>query len=507
MNSFKLVKEMVLALERNKSEMLKDWLYKQSKSQLGRLYKEILAGKVKNDNEAAVQLGYKSEQDAAYRKLKTTFKDKLEDLFLYVELKTPKGKMREDYVRSNLNKQVAAWQNMSIAGANNVFADKGEALYKKAKEYGSTRMSQLILDYLIGLGEIIGDKQKYKYYNEEKERVEKTLAVERLGGQYFSKFQKAYKNTKASKVYLFDEFEKDYERFLAKTENLNSPLVIFYQFLLKIQLYSISNSHKIVFETAKEGAAYFAELSIIYVGLAKFFNHYLIEGYAKIKDYEKVEYYALENLDLLQEGQNSWFKTYELYTFATLHLGHHEKAAELLQFIKSHELYENQQPMLRDNLGFMDAHLFLLHELGKFKPTSKEYQDYYAKPFRVQHFMNDLEVADADKQGLVVVHILMEISFKLIRKEEKGFLERVEAIDKFFQRNTELEGHERVLAFFRLVQLGIKHNWRKEIIHKYSAPYYDVFDTIDNNFSNQCFDMEFVLYPTYFDFLCEKLAK
>ena len=63
--------------------------------------------------------------------------------------------MREDYVRSNLNKQIAAWQNMFLAGANNAYTSRGEALYEKAKEYGFARMSQSILDSLTMLGSIL----------------------------------------------------------------------------------------------------------------------------------------------------------------------------------------------------------------------------------------------------------------------------------------------------------------------------------------------------------------
>ena len=198
---------------------------------------------------------------------------------------------------------------------------------------------------------------------------------------------------KASKVYLFDEFEKDYQNFMAESEGLDSPFIVYYRFLLKIYLYSVNNSHKTVFGTAKEGAAYFAKLPIVYVNKVKSLNFYLMEGYAKIKNYEQVEFYTQQNIELAQEGSSAWFKTYETYTFATLHLGHYDKAAELLQFIKSHELYENQQPMLRDNLGFIDAHLFLLYELGKYTPKTKEYKDYYSQPFNPTPFVSNLEVA------------------------------------------------------------------------------------------------------------------
>jgi hypothetical protein len=263
----------------------------------------------------------------------------------------------------------------------------------------------------------------------------------------------------------------------------------------------------IVFETAKEAAAYFEELPVVYVNMVKFFNHYLIEGYAKIQDYRQVEYYAQQNIDLLQEGQNSWFKTYEMFAFATLRLGHYEKAAELLQFLKSHELYENQQPILRDNIEFMEAHLFFLFEVQVFKPKCKTFQTYFAKPLRMQHFVNDLEVAAADRQGLAIVHILMEVAVKLIRGEEKNFLERIEAVEKFFQRNTELEGHERLLAFFRLLQLGIKHHWDRKKIDKEGQESFELLASQESVLANQRFDLEYIPYITFFDLIYNNVRK
>ncbi len=45
------------------------------------------------------------------------------------------------------------------------------------------------------------------------------------------------------------------------------------------------------------------------------------------------------------------------------------------------------------------------------------------------------------------------------------------------------------------------------MIDKYSAPYYEVFDTVDNSLSNQRFDMGFIPYPVYYDYLYEQLGK
>ena len=70
MNNFLIIKEMALALDRNKSDKYTDFLHKQKTTTLGDFHRMILKASVKNDQEAMSRLGYKEGQEAAYRKLK-----------------------------------------------------------------------------------------------------------------------------------------------------------------------------------------------------------------------------------------------------------------------------------------------------------------------------------------------------------------------------------------------------------------------------------------------------
>lgn len=505
MNSIQLIKEMVFSLERNKSEMIRDWLMKQNKTQMGRLYKAILKGGIKSDADAAAILGYNSEKEASYRKFKASFKDRLEELFLFVDIKISKEKPREAQLIANLNKQYAAWQNMALAGANNALAARGEELYAEAKRYSLIKNARMIITSLLSVPIIRSDNEKFNYYNNELIWLERIVELEALGSSIFIKMQRLFQNTKASKLSFFQEFEKDYTDFIAKTEGFNSPLINLFRYLLKICLYSINNSHAVVFETAKEGYEYFDKQEVLFTDLIKALNLYLIEGYAKQKNFELMEHHALINLDIVEEGRNPWFKTLEIYAFCSLNLGQYEKAALLIEQTYNHELYENQNALLRDTFTFLEAHLYLLYALGAFQPQKPSIKEHYSKPFRFSRFVNNLEIAGADKQGLLVVQTLLEISFQLIRGDNDDLIDRLDAIEKFFQRNTELEGHERVLAFYRLLRLGIKHNWQPSLIQQDAQPYYDILENIDSSLANQRFDMEFIPYLDYFALLLQKM--
>jgi hypothetical protein len=171
--------------------------------------------------------------------------------------------------------------------------------------------------------------------------------------------------------------------------------------------------------------------------------------------------------------------------------------------------------MLRDNLRFIEAHLYLQYELGEYKPKRKEFQAHYSQKFKFINLTGDLEVSSTDRQGLGIVELLLDIVFDLLRENKnekvsslkKEVIERLDAIEKYFQRHTDLEGYERLIAYYRLIRLGIKHNWKSASIEKEAPPFYEVLDGEYEIFSSQRFDVEYLPYKDQFGGIVKSLAK
>jgi hypothetical protein len=497
------MKEMAFILDKNPSAVYKDWLMSQNKTKMGQLYKGILKNKWNDDDDAAAKdLDYKSSQDAGYRKLKSLLVEKLYELFLYIKIPSKNlGKESELEFRLKLQNKMVAWQNLSLMGANRAFGERAEELYREAKTYQITRIQQTILYQLIGIKTIFDNKEKFDFYQKEIKYIERCMELEHLGKKHLSNISQQFSNTKASKPHLFEAAEKDYQHFLQEAEGYNSPLIIAYHYLLKIYVYSIVNKHHIVFETAKAAYDYFNNEKIIRTETIKTFNYYLIQGYTKQKNYALAKYHSEENLRYVEESSNAWFKSMELYAFAALHLGEYEDAALLWHKATNHSVYSNISPLSHDTFSFIFAHLHFLKEIGIFEPQDKALKAIFDKPLKFQKFVNDLEIGTLDKKGLAIVQILLEVAFLLVRKNDDGIFERMEAVEKYFQRHSEVEGHERILAFFNLIKLGIKHYWKRELIETEGKPHFEILATTDNSLANQRIDMEFIPYDHYIDLL------
>lgn len=503
MNSLPIIHEMGLALERHTSDQYKVWKSnaKLKATSIGQLYKLIMTGKYKKDEDLAKAMGYDSA-NSTYRAIKSELKKELENLFLYVKVKTPKGKPKDHHVKLQFNKEFAGWLNMNLCGAGNAFADRGESLYMEAKRNDFTTEASMILTRIMATNVIFTNKEKYEKYKNEKIGLSKELSILDLGVKYFSKIQNLYANTKATKTYLYSEIEKDYLHFLSEAEGVSTPTIDKYRFLLKIYLHSSINAHNVVFETAKAAIKHYEQFENICVDATKSFNYYLMEGYAKHKDYDMMKCYAEENLELLEEGSLVWFKTIEIYAFCCLHLRQYAKAAELLLLATAHPLYDTINAIARDVFRFIEAHLHLLKEARVFVPAPKsDIGAAFLVDFKFARFASDLEIT-GDKQGLTIVEILLEIGFSIVRKKSEQLIDRMEAIEKFFQRHTDEEGHERILAFLQLLKLGFKHNWKKsDIPAEALQPHYEALAASGIDFSNQRLDMEFIDYLNFFELL------
>ena len=241
----------------------------------------------------------------------------------------------------------------------------------------------------------------------------------------------------------------------------------------------------------------------------KSFYFYLIIVYGYRKEYTKAIAYGTKNLEWLDEGTPAWLKTLELLTYAALRSGQYDAAITHYLQATKHGLYEqNSTLMMRDVFKVYFAQISLMHEGGRYVP-SKEYSDLFKDKFRLGNFMNDLEITEKDKSGLNVCVLFVDIAFKLIRGNADQITERFEAIQKYLQRYAEEEGKGRVYSYAKLIEGGIKYNWKVKNLRNeafFKAPLYHL-ETTDVDILNMRFELEVLPYEELWEFILERLPQ
>ena len=500
------LKELVILLERHKSEELEIWKSNNRKSNQGLLYQYYLKHPKVSDKDACDYVYGKVTDSGKFRKLKSDLRDNLENLALFMKIK-PKMNKDATHELALINKEFAILQNLAMASANLSLIDKGERLFEKViRVGGATLMAKTTIKVLIGAKDIKTNKEKYVYYMQKSEELGKLLKLEEKAAIHYSTIQTWASRTKASLKHRVPEIEAILTDFRKEKENLNSVVLDFYDLMLELCVYSAANNHTKVFEQAQKGVTYFNELPFFHKDYVKSFHFYLIVGHGYRKEYAEAASYGALNLEWIEEGTPSWLKTLELLTYAALRSTAYEAAVKHYLHATKHELYEsNSTPMMRDMFKVYFAQISLMQEGGRYVP-SKEYADLFKNKFRLGNFKNDLEITEKDKSGLNVSVLFVDIAFELIRGNADQISERFEAIQKYLQRYAEEEGSGRVYSYAKLLELGIKYDWRvKKLKGEEFEPPLHHLQTTQVDILNMRFEIEVLPYEEIWEFLLERI--
>ncbi len=124
----------------------------------------------------------------------------------------------------------------------------------------------------------------------------------------------------------------------------------------------------------------------------------------------------------------------------------------------------------------------------------------------IGNFKNDLEITEKDKSGLNVSVLFVDIAFELIRGNADQISERFEAIQKYLQRYAEEEGSGRVYSYAKLLELGIKYDWRvKKLKGEEFVPPLHHLQTTQVDILNMRFEIEVLPYEEIWEFLLERI--
>ncbi len=500
------LKELVILLERHKSEELDIWKKNNRNTNQGSLYQYYLKHPKVSDKEASEYIYGKTIDSGKFRKLKSDLRDNLEDLALFMKIK---AKMSKDATHELclINKEFAILQNLAMLSANLSLIDKSERLLERAvKVGGATLIAKTTSKILIGAKDIKTNKEKYAYYSQKSEELSRLLKLEEKVAILYSMIQTWTAQTKASLKHRVPEIEAMLKDFRAEKENLSSVPLDFYDIMLELCVYSAGNQHTKVFEQAQKGVAYFNGLSFFHKNYIKSFHFYLIVGHGYRKEYSEAAAYGKTNLEWIEEGMPSWFKTLELLTYAALRSAEYEAAVTHYMHATKHELFEqNSTPMMRDTFKVYFAQISLMHEGGRYAP-SETYAALFKTKFKLSHFKNDLEISEKDKSGLNISVLFVDIAFELIRGNANQITERFETIQKYLQRYAEEEGKGRVYSYAKLLELGIKYDWRVKKLQgeEFEPPLYHL-QTTQVDILNMRFEIEVLPYEEIWEFLMERI--
>lgn len=181
-SSFEILDDMIYVLSKNKIKNINiigqaASSHRAKSSKMEQLYEGIHNGKFKNDEDAALALGYDSAKNTAYIKLKHELKKRLLNTLLFIDTEQPFFTDLEK-ARYNAKREWACIDVLWLRGASKSAVFLAEELFQYALYYEITFVALDIAKKLLSHYSLHGDKKKYNYYHEQCNLLQKTYQAE-----------------------------------------------------------------------------------------------------------------------------------------------------------------------------------------------------------------------------------------------------------------------------------------------------------------------------------------
>jgi hypothetical protein len=467
----------------------------ESKSRQTKLYRLIKKGKINSDDDAARLLFGKdaTKQDAKYRTFKSDFKKRLFNTLLFIDTE------HEDFDDYNkivyeANKEWIVIRSLERYGMLDIATPLAETLLAMVIKYEYTQLAVQILETVKYGVAMQGDKKAYEEYNELSNYQTILWLNEQKAKHYHNLLRLEYVNNKAYKPHIAATAKSYFEELEPLMEKDKSTAFHIQARTVELYLYSATNNYERLLEASESAVTFFRSKHFELRGAIHFFLQQKMAALLMLRRYTEAESAINESLKLRIKGSFNWFVAQSSRVVVYF---------KMRRYTEGYAIYKEVTAMPELNYTMLDAgreiwHLFdayfhLLFFLGLAPdlPLGKGNQ-----AFKFSKFLNNVPIFSNDKKGMNLALVILEICFMITLKQHDALIDRVEAFQKYFTRNTQKDDPSYRFHQFGNMLLEIpKAGFNRAILERNTAGLLKDLESVpyafeDANYWNEIIELE-----------------
>ena len=463
------------------------------------LYKKILNGDIKSDQEAAEYFFNSSTNTSKYKNLKHYLKEKLlRTIFFF---KPPKH--YGDYNKAYLYccKNFFAAKILMNLGARYTGIDLCEKVFSKAMKVELTEFILAASRYLrIHYGTIVGEIEKYKVFDQHFQNFQEAAKAETLAESLYIKLMIPYATSQSIKTETHENATNFYKQLKPFMGKIASPLLHFYGNYIKIQGALVINDYPKVIEYCKEGIQFFEQKDYSYITPLRVFYHNLLIGYTQLNDFKNGQQAALEASKLISAGTYSWYLQYELLLILSLRSLEYEEAIKILNLVFNNPKFSNQPTAIKERWHINAAYVQFLISIGKIDSSNLK-----VGKFRLGKFLNSLPTYSKDKRGFNIPILIIQILFMITQDKYDEAIDRIEAIKKYSSRYIRKGENIRSHYFLNMLLQVPLCNFHKAAVLRKTEKWYKELKNNPIEIANQPHEIEIIPYEELWEYIIHSL--
>lgn len=495
-----VMKELTAIVSRSKIRKVELLHDEESDSMLLRLYNGLVEDAFGSDEEAKVFL-YGDSKAPAYRKLKSSLKERLYNHLFFLDTKQPSYNDRQRAYYEGFRYWAAA-KILLGKNARKAGIELAEKLFKEARAYEFTELALDISHTLrLHYGSRMGDAKRFAEYNALYHHYEQLYRLENAAEEYHTRIMLDFVQSKSAKEEKSAQALEFFTLLHPHLAEHDSYLLHFYAYLIEMAIYTAINdyrgalavSHRMV--TFFEAKPYTASTPL-QVGYYQQFVCYL-----QLQDFAGGGLAAKRCKELVVEGSFNWFKYQELYVLLCFRNGAYQVGLDTLFSVKAHPRFSFLDSHSQEYWRLIEAYFYHLY-------LNQEVDWPEAEAFRIGKFLNETPIYLKDKAGIHIPILIVQIAILLGQGQFAKVTERIGAIEKYCTRHLKKqEATLRSYYFIRILLLIPDAGFHREAVVRKAESLWQKLQALPLADAGQSFQVELIPYETLWGMMRDVLPR
>lgn len=454
----KNLKELVQVVSQNKVKRIELLnLRKHQTSKVNALYYLISDGAALSDDEAYETLYPTSKSRSAYNNLKSALRDKLINTLFFID--TSKGNYSDRQTAYfEAHKEYAAAQILLAKNAHNAAIDVLTKLLKKSNSFDFTELSWMTARMLrMEYSTRFGDQEKFDHFNEVVKKTAGDIELENKAEFCYGSLILNFVKNKSPKPELAKQAEQYVAELSPYLRYCKAYKYHFFTALIELFQYTCLNHYTKVIPICDRYLKFFQSKSYLAATPIQLLYQHKLVAYLQLGEYELADEVASLGQSLTEEGTFNWFNSLEYIFLLNMHTMRFDEAYNVFCQAVEHKRFKTLPSYIQELWDIYRAYLHLLVDakMLKVKDNDRKFTS-----FRINKFLNDLNVYNKDKQGMNVAVLIVQILFYIQKERHDDCIDRIETTDKYINRYALEANASRSYHFIQLLLATAKASFQ-----------------------------------------------
>ena len=433
-----------------KIEIFDDHSLKHKNSKFNEFYEALMAGKFKNDRDAATFLYSCSPTDDKYRQLKSRFRKRLLNTLFFLDVNLP-STSNYDRAYYSVNKD---WTLVKILLSNNA----NHTAAALARQILTIALKFKFADVIVNCSRILrryvaelGDEKNYEQYDEYSKIYQKVLDAEIQSEELFQRVIMNYLKPLSKTQELQQKIDKYCNDLVSLSESFDSPVITYNMYLVWAYRFEMLSDFDAMLEVCNKAETYIEENPTFYQAdkLATF-QLKKMSAYLQLQDWKNGKINAEKCLQSFPEGSETWFTFMEYYLLLAIHTDNYINALAIFNKAYNHSKFKKLPTVWREKWKIYDIYLnYIIESHGEENPVLLTQR---RKAFRLSRFLNDPILYPKDQRIFTVLLVIAQVLFFIEKNSYNQVTECIDRLKSYANRQLKKEEYFRAIQFIRLLQ-------------------------------------------------------